>query len=55
MNNNKPILFTEITSSSNDGTAKYMLDIPPVVKQDIYEQVDVYEAMFQVIENLDWV
>ena len=52
---NKPVLFTEIASPSNDGAAKYMLDTPPVIKQDLFEQADVYEAMFQVIENIDWV
>ena len=52
---NKPILFTELAALSYTGSAKYMLGTPADAKVNLTEQSNIYEAIFQDIENIDWI
>ena len=52
---NRPLILTEVSYHSYDGSGKYVLDTPPSPQLDLQEQADAYEAVFQAIEDLDWV
>lgn len=51
----KPLILTEISYQSFDGSGKYVLNTPASPQLDLQEQADAYEAVFQAIEGLDWV
>jgi hypothetical protein len=51
----KPLILTEIAYQSFDGSGKFVLNTPPSPQLDLQEQADAYEAVFQAIEDLDWV
>jgi hypothetical protein len=52
---NKPVIFTEISYHSFDGSGKYVLSTPPNPALDLQEQADAYEAVLQSIETIDWI
>ncbi len=55
----KPIIFTETNVYSWDGVNKEPIGIGNIdtskAKPDYFEQAAYYEAVFQAIENIDWV
>lgn len=51
---NKPIIFTEIGYRSGNGTNKQPWNWTAPLSLDLQEQVDCYEAAFQVLWNKPW-
>ena len=51
----KPLILSEVSYHSFDGTGKYVISTPPSTRLDLQEQADAYEAVFQAIEDLNWV
>jgi len=52
---NKPVIFTEVSYHSFDGTGKYVISTPSNPALDLQEQADAYEAVLQSIETIDWI
>ncbi len=51
----KPVVFTELSFHSWNGSNIYQLNSPQNPELDLYEQSEQYEAMFEAIENKSWI
>lgn len=51
----KPVLFTELSWHSFDGTNQYDIRVPSNPVVDLQEQAGVYEAMLRSLEERPWI
>lgn len=52
---NKPLILSEVSYHSFDGSGKYVINTPSSPRLDLQEQADLYEAMMQALEERPWI